>query len=181
MNSKIHPKLAKVDKENIRNLSKLTTKGIEVIEQIFLDETISDLEGVTADQSYKDLELHELFEKKRNRRSSFLQQMQHQERYLHFWISTKFHIISFLAQKRFPFSLNFVRKINQGQALRSRCIVTAVKNYTAVLVKRRTHADQCLGNHERGAKKKKQRAFYLRRVLFSGLFLDVISLTNICI
>lgn len=113
MNSKIHPKLARVDKKNIRNLNKLTTKGIEGIEQIFLDETISDLEGVTADQRYKDLELHELFEKKnRNRRSSFLQQMQHQERYLPFWISTKFHITSFWAQKRFSFSLNFVRKIN---------------------------------------------------------------------
>lgn len=64
MNSKIHPKLTRVDKKNIRNLNKLTTKGIEGIEQIFLDETISDLEGVTADQRYKDLELHELFEKK---------------------------------------------------------------------------------------------------------------------
>lgn len=115
MNSKIHPKPARVDQDNISNLNKLTTKVIEGIEQIFLDETISDLEGVTVDQRYEGLEVHKLFEKKnRNRRSSFLEQMQHQERYLPFWISTKFHITSFWAPKRFPFSLNFARKINWG-------------------------------------------------------------------
>lgn len=61
MNSKIHPKPVRVDQDNIRNLNKLITKGIDGIEQIFLDETISDLEGITEHQSYKDLERHKLF------------------------------------------------------------------------------------------------------------------------
>lgn len=63
MNSKIHPKPVRVDQDNIRNLNKLITKGIDGIEQIFLDETISDLEGITEHQSYKDLERHKLFKK----------------------------------------------------------------------------------------------------------------------